>query len=460
MSSFIATVAALLTIFGAGFGVTLLFLRNVKQIPVAELAGLSWLLGAAVLSFSLWLIGMLLRGVSLHIAIAFIALGLTLTGIAIFRNGKLKVRIPRLRGWLEYALVFFLCLEIGTVLLLTFKHTLGWDGLLIWELKARYAYLNGGALPAQHFFRRPRVFSHPEYPLPFCRMLETSGIYFWIGDCDQYWVKLIFPLFYAVGMVLLAQAGTCWSGKRWIGLLVANLFLFIPFLTRAAGGIVLGYADVPLSIVYLAAFYFLSIFVRQNSSAALSCFVALAAILPWIKRDGVILWFVVAVCGAWVIWRRRGVVSVLLSFLPGVCVIAGWQIYLKAMHASPAQDFNSIGLASLCANLYRIGPVLSSLISEAATIEHWSLLWLATLAAFLCFVIRGRGQHALMLVICTVAPIALYCGVYLFSAWSDYLHHVQSSLPRLLLHVAPLSMLAIALALGSPSRDSTRAADH
>ena len=456
MSSFIATVAALLTIFGAGFGVTLLFLRNVKQIAVAELTGLSWLLGAAVLSLSLWLIGMLLRGVSLHIAIAFIALGLTLTGIAIFRNRKLKVRIPRLRGWLEYALVFFLCLEIGAVLLLTFKHTLGWDGLLIWELKARYAYLNGGALPAQYFSDAPRVFSHPEYPL-FLPMLET-WIYFWIGDCDQYWVKLIFPLFYAVGMVLLAQAGTFWSGKRWIGLLVANLFLFIPFLTRAAGGIVLGYADVPLSIVYLAAFYFLSIFVRQNSSAALSCFVALAAILPWIKREGVILWFVVTACGAWIIWRRRGVVPALLSFLPGVCVIVGWQIYLKAMHVSPAQDFDSIGLAPLCANLYRIGPVLRSLISEAATIEHWNLLWLATLVAFFCFVIRGRGQHALMLVVCTVAPIALYCGVYLFSAWSDYRHHVGSSLPRLLLHVAPLSMLAIALALAPPSRDSARQA--
>lgn len=454
MSSFIATLAALLTIFGAGFGAALLLLRNVKQIAVAELAGLSWLLGAAILSLSLWLIGMLLHGVLLHIAITFIALGLTLAGIAIFRNRKLKVRIPRLRGWLEYALVFFLCLEIGAVLLLTFKHTLGWDGLLIWELKARYAYLNGGALPVSYFSDAPRVFSHPEYPL-FLPMLET-WIYFWIGDCDQYWVKLIFPLFYAVGIILLAQASAFWSGKRWIGLLVANLFLFIPFLTRAAGGIVLGYADVPLSIVYLAAFYFLSIFVRQHSSAALSCFIALAAILPWIKREGVVLWFVVTACGAWIIWRRRGIFPALLSFLPGVCVIVGWQVYLKAMHASPAQDFHSIGLASLYANLYRVGPILCTLLSEAATIEHWNLLWLTTLMASLCLIIRGRGQDALMLVICTVTPIALYCGVYLFSAWSDYLHHVGSSLPRLLLHIAPLSMLVIASALAPPSRNSAR----
>jgi hypothetical protein len=288
-------------------------------------------------------------------------------------------------------------------------------------------------------------------------MLET-WIYFWIGDCDQYWVKLIFPLFYAVGMILLAQAGALWSGKRWIGLLVANLFLFIPFLTHPAGGIVLGYADVPLSIVYLAAFYFLSIFLRQNSSAALSFFVALAAVLPWIKREGVVLWFVVTACGAWIIWRRRGIFPALLSFLPGVCVIVGWQIYLKAMHVAAAQDFDSIGLASLYANLYRVGPVLRTLLNEAATIEHWNLLWLATLMAFLCLIIRGRGQNALILAICTVTPIAFYCAVYLFSTWSDYLHHVGSSLPRLLLHVAPLSMLAIATALAPSSRNSARQA--
>jgi hypothetical protein len=454
MSSFLATIAALLTIFGAGFGATLLLLRNVKQIAAAELTALSWLLGAGVISMSLWLIGMPLRGVSLHIAVVLIALGLALTGVAIFRNRKMEVRIPWPRGWFEYALGLFLCLEIATVLLLTFQHTLGWDGLLIWELKARYAYLNGGALPVQYFSDASRVFSHPEYPL-FLPMLET-WIYFWIGDCDQYWVKLIFPLFYAVGMILLAQAGASWSGKRWIGLLAANLFLFIPFLTRVAGGIVFGYADVPFSIVYLGAFYFLSIFVRQNSKAAWSCFLALAAILPWIKREGIVLWFVVIACGAWTVWRRRGIFPALLSFLPGLCVITGWQIFLKTMHASPAQDFDSITLARLCANLYRLGPILGSLLSEAGTIEHWNLLWWATSLAFLClFFFRGRDSGAIMLVICTVAPIAFYSGVYLFSGWSDYQHHVRSSLPRLLLDVAPLAMLAIASALGPPRRNLT-----
>lgn len=454
MSLLLPTATALLIIFATGFGVSSLFMRNAQRIAVADLIVSSWLLGAAIISLSLWLLGILIRGVSLQVAVTIISLALALIGLAQWRRNKRSLRVPWLRNWIERSLAIVLGLEIALVFVLTFKHTLGWDGLVIWELKARYAYLNGGTLPFDYFSDSTRSFSHPEYPL-FLPMIEM-WLYFWIGNCDQYWVKLIFPVFYAVGMILLAQAGASWSGKRWIGLLAANLFLFVPALTCMAGGVVLGYADVPLSIVYLAAFYFLTVFARENSTASLSIFIALAAILPWIKREGAVLWFVLALCAAVIIWRRRGFFAALLSVLPGICILASWQIYLHAMHARPPQDFLSSDLHVLSSNFCRLGPILQSLIDEATTRSHWSLLWFATLTAFLCLAIRHRSERAILLVICSFAPLALYCGTYLFSAWPDYLHHVRSSLPRLLLHIAPLSILTIALALAPrPSRSAT-----
>jgi hypothetical protein len=445
MTSFIATLAALLIIFGAGFGLTVLLMRDATQIALAEVIALSWLLGGAVISLGLWLLGILLRGVPLQIAVTIISAGLILIGIAQWRKRKPSLRIPSPRNWIELALGIFLCLEIALVFVLTFKHTLGWDGLVIWELKARYAYLNGGALPPEYFSDATRVFSHPEYPL-FLPMIET-WIYFWIGDSDQYWVKLIFPIFYAVGVLLLAQAGARVSGRRWIGLVAANLFLFIPFVTRFAGGVVQGYADISFSILYLGAFYFLLVFARDNSTGGLSIFVSLAAILPWVKREGAILWLVLTACGAFVIWRRRGFLRASASLLPGICMIASWQIYLRAMHARPVQEFLPVNLSSFFSNSHRLGLILQSLFKEMTAISHWNLLWFATLIAFLCIMVRSRGREAWMLVIGTVLAIALYCCTYLFSAWPDYQHHVASSLPRLLLHVAPLSILAIALAL-------------
>lgn len=443
MSRLVPALIALILVFGAGFGASMLLFRNAARVAVTELIALSWLLGTAVISLSLWLLAILLRGVSLQIAVTIVSIALTLGGIALFR--KERVRIPRSLSWIEYALAAFLFLEIAVICLVTFQHTLGWDGLLIWELKARYAYLNGGALPLAYFSDATRAYSHPEYPL-YLSMIEM-WLYFWIGDPDQFYVKFIFPVFYAAGMVLLAHAGASLSGKRWIGLLVANLFLFVPFLTRAAGGIVLGYADVPLSIFYVAAFYFLSVFVLENSKTSLAIFVLIGAILPWLKREGVILWFVLASCGAWMIWRRRGILPALVSFLPGICVLASWQVYLSAMHAGISRDFSPISLSLFRSNFHRLGPVLQCLIKEAADISHWSFLWYLMPVAILSCAVWKRSERQILLVICSIAPIVLYCCAYLFSAWPDYLHHVVSSLPRLLLHVAPLSMLSIALAL-------------
>jgi hypothetical protein len=444
MTSLLATVAALLILVGGGFGLLVLCMRNARQIALAELIALSWLLGGVIVSLGLWLLGIFLRGISLQAAVTIISLGLALTGVAQWRSRKLFVRGPWPLSWIDIALSILLCLEIALVFVLTFKHTLGWDGLVIWELKARYAYLNGGALPLGYFSDASRVFSHPEYPL-FLPMLET-WIYFWIGEPNHYWVKLIFPIFYTVGLLLLAQAGARLSGKRWIGLVAANLFLFIPFLTRFAGGVVQGYADVPLSIVYLGAFYFLLVFARDNSAGGVAIFVMLATVLPWIKREGMILWLVLAVCGVFVIWRRRGALAAAVPLLPGIAMIASWQIYLHAMHARPAQDFVPVTFSAFAANFHHAGAIAPSLCYALTATGQWNLLWFASVIAFGCLLLRTRTRETWLIVVCAVSPIILYSCTYFFSAWADYQHHINSSLPRLLMHVAPLSILAIALA--------------
>ena len=102
-----------------------------------------------------------------------------------------------------FAVLF--CLQLAVVVLLSFRHTLGWDGLLIWEMKARYAFLNGGVIPVSYFADATRAFSHPDYPL-FLPLTE-AWFYLWIGDCDQFWIKLIFPIWYAAGLSMFGGVG-------------------------------------------------------------------------------------------------------------------------------------------------------------------------------------------------------------------------------------------------------------
>jgi hypothetical protein len=55
--------------------------------------------------------------------------------------------------------------QAAIVIWWSLNRPLGHDGFAIWDLKARIAYLNGGAIPLSYFFDSTRIWSHPEYPL-------------------------------------------------------------------------------------------------------------------------------------------------------------------------------------------------------------------------------------------------------------------------------------------------------
>jgi hypothetical protein len=48
-------------------------------------------------------------------------------------------------------------------------------------------------------------------------------------------------------------------------------------------------------------------------------------------------------------------------------------------------------------------------------------------------------------------PIVLYLLIYVFSSWPNYLGHVDLSISRLLLHVAPVGFLIILLGVSRRS---------
>src|SRR5205085_3325164 len=156
--------------------------------------------------------------------------------------------------------------------------------------------------------------------------------------------KAIFPTFYLAGAFLLAGFGTRLSGRKWIGWLMAAFLFFVPQVTVEVGSAHGGYADFPLSMVYLAAMGCLFCAVEQDNDTFFRLFAASLALLPWIKRDGVILWTVALACGVFVILRTRKSPRLFLAFLPGLMVISGWRFYLSARHALPAADFFPINI--------------------------------------------------------------------------------------------------------------------
>lgn len=451
MNFFIAS-AAIALIFGCGYGVQALLVRSRSALNLAERFALSWLTGSGVISILIWIFGFVVRGPVLPIFVFCAGMLLAWLG---WRRAVVPALSFRRFSVFEGCLAAIIAAQIATMFYLASIHTLGWDGLLNWEIKARYAWLNNGVLPASYFQDEGRSFSHSEYPL--CIPFTELWLYFWLGDSNQHCAKIIFPIFYAAGVILLASSLQRLSGRNYIGLVAAVLLFFIPQITVDNGAAIFGYADFPLAVCYLAAITFL-----LRSIDGVDCFPVYAvalALLPWIKRDGVLLWAVAAFCGALVILVARKSRSHFLMLLPGFIIIGVWQGYLHSMHVIPSQEFSQITFDSFRAHSYRIVPIAGAVFMEFRHISAWSVLWLGIGFGCLQLLRHIRRLRSIILLVAVCTPFVIYPAVYIFSNWPDYLLHLHLSLSRLFMHVVPLGLViaGLAAAAGVPQKARRRA---
>lgn len=449
----LALFGAITTTVAAGSIFLLLFPAGARPNIFVRLA-LSWIFGAALVSILVWIFGFFTRAPLLPILVATVCAALGLVYLKMRGRFAAGPQTWRKLHPVELFFVTVIALELVLVFYLSQVYTLGGDGLLNWEIKARYAFASAGALPANYFQDAGRVTSHPEYPLaiPYTEL----WLYFWLGEPNQFWAKTIFALFYAAGIILLVSFSTRLTGKTWPGLLVAALYFFIPQISVETGSAIVGYADFPLSVFYLTAIgSLLDTCQQQNGDGddgAFSIYAVALAMLPWIKREGAVLWLIGALCGLLVIWRRKKSPIWCLALLPGFFLIVGWNVYLSQMRAVSSSDFVPIGLAALGANIHRLGPIVSMLLIEFVDTRIWSLFWPAVALAGIFFLYRSRGIAAMVAVGGIAAPMAIYTGAYIFSNWTDYQDHVALSLNRLLMHVAPLGALLVSALPASPCR--------
>ena len=450
---FLGLLAGYFTLFMGGFGVAVLIMSRSTRINIIECACLAWLFGVGVISISLWLGGTLIPGAALQLVVSLVCLALALTGWRVKKNKGLKFALPLPSSSVEWLLTALLLLELLAVFFVSLKHTLGWDGLFNWEIKARYAFLNNGVIPSSYYSSSGRAFSHPEYPLaiPFTEL----WLYLWMGVPHQFWIKTIFPLFYMAGALLTGLFVTRLTGKRWLGLLIALLLPFVPFVTASPGGVIVGYADIPLSVLYVTAFGYLLCSLEFDMAYSVIAFAATLTLIPWIKSEGVILWAVLGFMSLVLALRQRKIRIGILSILPGLVLIVGWRFYLHVVHTPRPLDFAQPSLQLLGRNLNRLGAITRTAFEELTETTHWSIFWVLALVAIV-YLLISRHLSRIVLAVGIVAPLVLYLLAYVFSEWPSYTAHVTSSLPRLLLHVMPAAWLAIGLAAALPNREQKK----
>ncbi len=344
---------------------------------------------------------------------------------------------------------------------------LGWDGAVIWEFKAQMAFDNGGRIPPEYYRDPTRLWSHPSYP-PFMPLTEAWVYGWWRGPHQQH-IKALFPVFFVVAAGMLhAGCARLGGARRWVAVLAPVLLLSVPMVVFGEGGASSGYVDFPLAACFLAAVVHTVHHARTGSAQSLRFAGTLAALLPWMKQEGLVLFATVVLMllvatiarrPSPTQWRPIGRAAA-WAMVPGVVVLGTWRMYLRHIDAELHDEYLPFTLDTLRTNADRTSTIAGSLWDEMQVWDRWSVLWPMMLLATVLWVMRTKGVARVLLPAMVVLPIALDSFVYYFSGWDPVSRHIDASLPRLLLQVAPVAVLTIALTaprFGRPATVTERA---
>jgi hypothetical protein len=380
----------------------------------------------------------------------WLRLGIVACCLALFalglraRSWRFDWRIAPPAGKSDWAL---LCLSLLLVFLAAWVSSLramGWDGLFNWEFKARIAFLNGGAIPLSFYSDPTRPWTHPEYPLLL--PLAEAWLYGWMGRADQEMAQLLFLIFFAAALGLLyASVSRFCHRPAQVAAPTAMTLLAPQLIFGGQGGVSSGYADFPLAVFYLAAGALLFEYYEEGDAGLLLPFGLLAGTLPWIKKEGAILWSCLIAMAMIRVIQRRDWRRAAPAVAPGLAVLIGWRIFLVIAKPSSGEEFLPVTPSTLRSNLWRAPQIARAVMDEMLSWRHWGPLWVAVVVAALFLIANRRRVGRVILPAAVFLPVALYAGAYIFTGW-DFLVHLNNSFPRLLIHVSLLAILMVAVA--------------
>ncbi len=390
------------------------------SIGVWSAAAAAWIIGLAALTPLLGIIGFL--GVPLGFpSIAAVIFALLCTSWFSFRNVRSEPA-PSVSAE-PWSMVLALALYGLDVIKSFVAPFWSWDHFAIWGAKARL-------LGATRDLRSLADTLHAEYPVgvPLSIHILTGG-----GVPERFEFRLIHVILLGC-LLLLARAIVLRVTRSGFAANISAAFLSLTPLAWDTEA--LGLADLPLATYAIAA---VALSLDDDLAAAVGCGLCLG-FLPWTKQEGlplaILLFGAIAACN-----RKdpaaRGGVAIALA-LGSLYVTVGTGVSF----------FEGEWLQRATGRLAQPGPVLGALwpyLISPATLG----LWIAVPVAFAVAIVR-RERRAIALLGVVIAQLLIYCGVY-FASYIDPGEHIRSSFHRIASGLAPLAVVAIAIAIGDSS---------
>jgi hypothetical protein len=330
----------------------------------------------------------------------------------------------------------------------------GWDAWAIWFLKAKAFYLGGGVTGD---FLKSSSYSHahPDYPLLV--PLSIAWLFECMGTANDILGKLIYPLKF-IALLVVFYYVLRRLVERKTALAFTLLLALTPIMIAHSAGLpepvgrlytgdYVGYADLSLSIFFMAS----AILVRSYLSSGKSPDLLLAAIFfglgAWTKNEGLLFALVgfILVAGT-VVYKKRDFKPFFGFALIVAVFIVPWFLYREAL--SLRSDFaGSYNLTVFFDNIERF-PVVFAAFMRAAFLDTalYGLTWHLYVVVMLLTLRRGFSSPDGVLNILVVCQAGAYAFVYIITP-SDLSWHIGTSLDRVIMHLVPLALFSSALGL-------------
>lgn len=320
----------------------------------------------------------------------------------------------------------------------------GWDGVFVWDIKARYFLISGG-VPQSFFSDASRQWSHPTYPLLLS--LVEALVFRTLGGAHQ-WADLTVTAMFVVGLVILFHEMV----RRARGLLLAGLLTLVLITAPAFWmNALVANADLPMALFVLAGAWFVYRWFdhgRRIQDMILGGVLLAGAM--WVKHEGLVVWSTgAAVMAAWTVYtsihRRTLRWGPLCAYtVPAITLVPWW---LSVAHGGVSdRDFVPVSVTWLVEHSNRIPVLIGMLIAELTNFRRWGIAWILVGAGVVLKPpLRSPGRCFLLAVV--LVHTVILTLVYTFSTWVPYTLQVDVSASRVIFQVFPVSLLLLATGL-------------
>ena len=412
-----------------------------------ERAALSF--GVGTLVVTLWMLALSWRGLSFNLPLILAPLLVPAAALLLTPRGRAALAAdrralasgwrPHLSGsdWLPAGLLAALVLFAGLRAVL--YPMWAWDAVATWGCKARVFYLSQG-------LNLTCIDAHNYYPnlLP----LLLSYLYFCLGGVNDYLVKILFPLWGVVLLILLycfaSRLGLSRRQALWLTAFFAlNGTVFVVHLYIA-------YADLALTYYTLAAVGLTYLWLKDRAPRGSLALIALSlAAMAWCKYEGPPLAATVLLAAVLSLLRLRppGWLRQLAQLaVPLAGLAAGyfpWRLFALIHNLEIGADhIQSFYPGQLL-------EAVSYLLRTLANPYYFGLLWPALLLSLLSSGNRLWRSPRLFIALFLGGNLLAVLLAYAVAPTSaaEFPSYVQATLDRLLLHLTPVAALLLGLGI-------------